>query len=147
MNPYTEMSALSRSKIWRFLFSNTLASSYPTSPRKKRWPLLTIKLTPIPGRLNFHWVNGNNSLGRVSLGLLQRGVITVIMPCLVISICYFYMLKAAWVRIKRTTEKKACSVNRDETVALLRIVPLSCTRGSERYRDCLKLAGWSSFMH
>ena len=26
------------------------------------------------GRLNFHWVGENNPLGRVPLGLLQRGV-------------------------------------------------------------------------
>ena len=27
------------------------------------------------GRLNFHWVGGKNPLGRVPLGLLQRGVV------------------------------------------------------------------------
>lgn len=31
------------------------------------------KFHQVPGRLNFRWVNGKNSLGRVSLCLLQRG--------------------------------------------------------------------------
>ena len=41
-------------------------------------------------------------------------------PCLVISICYFYTLKAARVRIKRITKNEACSVNGDEAVAQLK---------------------------
>ena len=46
--------------------------------------------------------------------------ITVILPCLVISICYFYMVKAARVQIKRITKNEACSVNGDEAVAQLK---------------------------
>ncbi|KAK2565173.1 Beta-1 adrenergic receptor [Acropora cervicornis] len=46
--------------------------------------------------------------------------ITVILPCLVISICYFYMVKAARVQIKRITKNEAFSVNGDEAVAQLK---------------------------
>ena len=84
-------------------------------------------MTPPPHQIDPHTGEAKFSLGdgKNSLGLLQRGVVTLILPCLVISICYFYMLKAAGVRIKRTTEKKACSVNRGEAVAQLKRVPLS----------------------
>ena len=46
--------------------------------------------------------------------------ITVILPFLVISSCYFYILKAARVQIKKITENEACSVNGDEAIAQLK---------------------------
>ena len=49
----------------------------------------TIRL--VPGRLNYHWVNWIKPLGRVSLGLLQRGVIKV----------YDAARKYAWSRMIR----------------------------------------------
>ena len=96
-----------------FSFPTPRDRATPPSPREKA-------MTP-----PLHQIDPHTGEAKLSLGLLQKSVIIVVLHCLVISICYFYMLKAAWVKIKRTTEKKACSVNRDEAVTQLKKVPLS----------------------
>lgn len=44
------------------------------APGKPHTGPVKLKISPGTGRLNFHWVKGkSHCMGRVSLGLLQRG--------------------------------------------------------------------------